>query len=121
MSGAPTAAMRRCTGSDLVLGLGVAGLSVLGSAVAVKDDIWAQPPDLAGPLTPSPTELVLLLAGSLPLALRRVAPVSVLAVCAAAFLGLQGLGRPAPLPLGVLVALFTVATRCRPIVSGLGA
>jgi signal transduction histidine kinase len=107
--------------SDLPLALGVAVLTVLGSAVAVKDDIWAQAPDVAGPLVPSPTELFLLLAGSLPLALRRVAPVTVFAVCAAAFLGLQGLGRPAPLPLGVLVALYTVATRCRPFATGVAA
>lgn len=103
---------------DQWLAVGVAVLSVLGSAVGVKDDIWAQPPTLSGPLIPSAAELLLLLAGSLPLAMRRVAPVPVLVVCVLSSLGLQALGRPQPLPLGVLVALYTVATRCRPVVSG---
>ena len=106
---------------DQWLAAGAAVLAVLGSAVAVKEDIWAQAPDLTGPLIPSITELLLLLAGSLPLALRRVAPVPVLVACVLASLALQWLGRPAPLPLGVLVALYTVATRCRPLVSGAAA
>ena len=76
---------------DQWLAVGVAVLSVLGSAVGVKDDIWAQPPSLSGPLIPSAAELLLLLAGSVPLAMRRVAPVPVLVVCVLSSLGLQAL------------------------------
>lgn len=106
---------------DLLLAVGVAVLAVLGSAVALQDDLWASLPDLAGPLIPDPGELFLLLAGSLPLALRRVFPIPVLAVCVAASLALQSLGRPELLPLGVSIALYTVATFYRPLVCGAAA
>jgi signal transduction histidine kinase len=59
---------------------------------------------------------LLLLAESLPLTFRRVAPLPVLAVCAAASLAVQALGTPTPLPLGVLVAVYGVAVRHRPLV-----
>jgi signal transduction histidine kinase len=121
MKAPPSAQPRTGVPKDVWLALGVAVLAVLGSAVSLQDDLWASLPDLAGPLIPHPTELFFLLAGSLPLALRRVAPLAVLAVCVAASLALQSLGRPELLPLGVLVALYTVAVLCRPLVCGLAA
>jgi signal transduction histidine kinase len=96
------------------LAAGLALLSVLGSAVALQDDFWAALPGLDGPLVPPPLELFLLLAGTLPVVFRRVAPILVLAVCVAASLGLQSIGRPTLLPLGVLVALYSVAVLRRP-------
>ena len=81
MKAPPSAQPRTGVPKDVWLALGVAVLAVLGSAVSLQDDLWASLPDLAGPLIPHPTELFFLLAGSLPLALRRVAPLAVLAVC----------------------------------------
>jgi signal transduction histidine kinase len=97
----------------------VAVLAVLGSAVALEDDLWAAVPGLDEPLIPAPPELFLLLGGTVPLAFRRSKPIAVLALCVAASLALQTLGRPALLPLGVLVALYTVAVLRRPVVCGL--
>jgi signal transduction histidine kinase len=102
---------------DAVVALAVAALLVLGSDVRVQDDLWAAWPRMTGRLVPPAGVTVLLLAESLPLVFRRVAPLPVLAVCAAASLGLEALGAPTPLPLGVLVAIYTVAVRYRPIVS----
>jgi len=102
---------------DALVAAVVAALMLLGSAVTVADDLWAAPPRMAGPLVPSAVVAALLLAESLPLALRRVAPLPVLAVCVAASLGLQAMSEPTPLPLGVLVAVCTVAMRLRPLVS----
>jgi len=61
--------------------------------------------------------LALLLAQSLPLVFRRIAPLPVLGTCVAASLALQAVGYATPLPLGVLVAVYTVAARLRPLVS----
>jgi signal transduction histidine kinase len=101
---------------DAVLAVGVAVLLFIGSEFAVPDDLWTQLPQAVGPLLPSPAVGVLLLAESLPLVFRTVAPLSVLAVCAVSSLGVQALREPTPLPLGVLVALYGVAVRYRPVV-----
>jgi signal transduction histidine kinase len=103
---------------DLWLAAGLAALAVLGSAVALKDDFWTAVPGFEEPLAPAPLELFLLLAGTLPLAFRRVAPISVLVLCVAASLSLQTLGRPTLLPLGVLVALYSLAVLRRPLACG---
>src|SRR6476646_4149749 len=71
MSALPSRVPQVGVRSDAWLALGVAVLAVLGSAVALKDDLWAALPGLTGPLIPRPTELLLLLAGTLPLAFRR--------------------------------------------------
>src|SRR5690349_18397349 len=102
---------------DALLALCVALLLWLGTAVTVQDDLWSEPPRVGSPLMPELPVALLLLGESLPLALRRVAPLAVLAVCVAASLGLQALHVPTPLPVGVLVAVCTVAVRCRPLVS----
>jgi signal transduction histidine kinase len=102
---------------DALLALLVAVGMVAGSEFAVRDDLWAHLPEAVGPLLPSAGALLLLLAGSLFLTARRVAPLLVFAACAAASLGAERLGRPAPLPLAVLVATYTVAVRYRPLVA----
>jgi signal transduction histidine kinase len=107
---------RRILQQDVLLALGVAVLMLLGSAVTVEEDLWTEVPRADGPLLPGAGVAALLLAGSLPLALRRVAPVPVLALCVAASMDLGVVGEATPLPLGVLVALFTVAVRHRPLV-----
>jgi hypothetical protein len=62
--------------------------------------------------------VLLVLVASLPLAFRRVAPLTVLAVTGAASAASPALGlQPEPLPLGVLVALYTVAVVGRPRVA----
>lgn len=118
MSAPPAFLARIVLPTDLVLAAGVAVLAVLGSAVALEDDFWAALPRLDGTLVPAPAELSLLLGGTLPLAFRRAAPIPVLGLCVAASLFLQNLGHPALLPLGVLVALYTVAVVCRPLICG---
>jgi signal transduction histidine kinase len=66
--------------------------------------------------------VLLVLGGSLPLAFRRIAPLSVLALTAAASMAYQSIGhRPAPLPLAVLVALYTVAVVRRPLICSVAA
>src|SRR5690349_9723001 len=85
---------------DALIALAVAALLVLGSDVRVPDDLWAAWPRMTGRLIPPAGVAVLLLAESLPLVFRRVAPLPVLAICAAASLGLVALGAPTPLPLG---------------------
>ena len=75
-----------------------------------------------GPCLPSPYALLLVLAGSLPLTFRRFAPLPVLALTVAASLAYQALGqRPEPLPVAVLVALYTVAVLRRPLIASLAA
>jgi signal transduction histidine kinase len=62
--------------------------------------------------------LSLLVVGTLSLTFRQLAPVPVLLINGLAFLSYQALDyRPPPLPLGLLVALFTVALMHRPLVS----
>jgi signal transduction histidine kinase len=103
--------------TDALIAVGVAVFMVLGSDVRVADDLWAQQWRVVGPLLPPLAAVALLLAGSLPLALRRLAPLPVLGVCVAASFALHARGEPTPLPLGVLVSVYTVAVRYRPAVS----
>ena len=103
---------------DALKALAVAVVLVVGSDVALKDDLWAGAPHLVWPVVPELSELVVLLAATLPLVFRRIAPLTVLVACVAASLAVQAMGRTTPLPLGVLVALYTVAVRRRPLISG---
>jgi signal transduction histidine kinase len=108
--------------SDLLLALLVGALLLIGSGVSLHDDFRIQVSQVDDQSWLRPEVLVLVLAGSLPLAFRRIAPLTVFAVIGAASLGYQALGySPELLPLGVIVALYTVAVRRRPLVSGVAA
>ena len=105
---------------DLPVALLVALLLEVGFEVALTDDL----PDQGDVVLPMPgwEARLVLVAGALALAFRRLAPVPVLVVTCLASLAYMGLGyRPAPLPLAVLVALFTVAIVRRPLVGGAAA
>lgn len=104
-------------GGDVLLALGVLLGLIVGSEFAVQDDLWTTLPRAVGPMLPSAGLLLLLVIGSLPLAARRIAPLLVFGVCAAASLAVPRLGQAPPLPLGVLVAVYTVAVRYRPLVA----
>jgi signal transduction histidine kinase len=103
---------------DLFLAVGVTVVLLIGSGVSLEDDFEIDlAGDAAGPWVPGPDALALVLLGALPLTFRRLAPLSVFALCASASMAYQALGnRPEPLPLGVLVALYTLATVRRPLV-----
>jgi signal transduction histidine kinase len=106
-------------GRDLWLALGVFLVLVVGTTVNLPEDLWSRLPRFAADLLPDGDEMLLLLVGSLPLAFRRVAPLPVLGVCVTASLLVQAVEQEAaPLPLGVLVALYTVAVLRRPLVCG---
>jgi signal transduction histidine kinase len=110
-------ATARVLAPDLFLALLVAALQLIGSGVSLEDDfeISFSSTGMARWL-PSPEGLFLLLAGCLPLVFRRVVPLSVFALTAAAALTYQAMGYgPEPLQLGVLVALYTVAVARRPV------
>ncbi|MBM7808606.1 signal transduction histidine kinase [Geodermatophilus bullaregiensis] len=101
------------SGGDLVLAVLVAVLLEIGFTVSLTDhdQVTLPPPDLVG--------RSFLVAGALALAFRRAAPLSVLALNGAADVAYQAFGhRPAPLPLGVLIALYAVAVAKRPLLSG---
>lgn len=103
---------------DLPLAIVVTVLLLIGTGVSLEDD-WVIAIAGAGHRVwlPGPGGLALVLGGGLVLAFRHLAPVTVFAVSAGASLAYQALGyRPPPLPLGVLVALFTVAVLRRPLV-----
>ena len=105
---------------DLGLALLVALLLLVGTQVSVEDDFEFSLS--AAPWLLAPGGLLLVLAGSLPLMFRRIAPLTVLTVCAAASLAYHAAGhRPLPLPLGVLVALYTVAVARGPLISSVAA
>jgi len=108
---------------DAALAILVAVLLLIGSGLALNDDFEIS---LAGagtwPSLPNRQGVLLVLAGSLPLVFRRTAPLVVLALTVAASLAYQALGHsPQPLPLGALVALYTVAVLRRPRISLLAA
>jgi signal transduction histidine kinase len=110
----------RLLGRDVPLALAITALLELGVVVSLTDDF----PDDDDEVLPLPDwdGHLLLGAQALPLAVRRAAPVPVLGVVALASLAYSVLGyRPPPLPLGVLVALFTVAVSRRPLVAGVAA
>jgi len=99
---------------DLLLALVVAALLEVGFMVALPED-----DDDAVLAAPSSGGRLLLTAGALALTFRRIAPVSVFAMNGAADLAYEGLDfRAAPLPLGVLISLYTVAVTRRPLVAG---
>ena len=123
MTAPPADRLRSPLADDLLLAALVAALLVVGRGVSLDDDftISMEGRD-AWPSLPSSDAVLLMLAGSLPLTFRRVAPLTVLAFTATASLAYQAFGhRPEPLPLGVLVALYTVAVVRRPLVCSVAA
>jgi signal transduction histidine kinase len=117
MGTTPSPPFRVALLQDALLAVGVTVLVLVGTEVRLPDDLWAGPPTVGTSLTPSPAVAGLVLATSLPLALRRIAPLPVLTACTFGSLGLQVIGNPSPLPLAVLVAVCTVAMAYRPLVS----
>jgi signal transduction histidine kinase len=108
---------------DLLLALVVSAVVLVGSGVTLEDD-WeiSLTGDPVEPWLSGPGGLLLLLAGSLPLAFRRIAPLTVLGVSATASVAYQALGHaPEPLPVAVLVALYAVAVVRRPLVCSVAA
>jgi signal transduction histidine kinase len=90
----------------------------IGSGVSLEDDFEISlSSEGIGRWLPGPVGSLVILAGSLPLTFRRLAPLSVFALTSAASLSYQWLaGRPEPLPIGVLIALYTLATVKRPAI-----
>jgi signal transduction histidine kinase len=120
MTGVAPEPLRSVVRQDLPMALLVTLLTVVGSGISVGDDFHVALPHHVWPWLPGSGGLLLLVAGALPLTFRRVAPLSVFAVCAAASLGYQAIGHaPEPLPLGVLVALYSVAVTRGPLVCSL--
>jgi signal transduction histidine kinase len=124
MAGVASDALRSALRQDFALALFVTLLLLVGSGVSLGDDFQVALEHHAWPWLPGFDGLLLLVAGALPLTFRRVAPLRVYAVGAAASLGYQAVGYDAePLPLGVLVALYSLAVTRGPlvcIVAGLG-
>jgi signal transduction histidine kinase len=114
---------RALLGPDLLLALVVSALVLIGTGVRLGDD-WeiTLVRSATEPWAPSPAGLLLLLAGSMSLTFRRIAPLTVLVVCAGSSLAYHALGRdPEPLPVAVLVALYAVAVVRRPLVCSMAA
>jgi signal transduction histidine kinase len=114
---------RALLGPDLLLALVVSALVLIGTGVRLGDD-WeiTLVRSATEPWAPSPVGLLLLLAGSLSLTFRRIAPLTVLVVCVVASLAYRVIGHaPEPLPVAVLVALYAVAVVRRPLVCSVAA
>jgi signal transduction histidine kinase len=106
---------------DLRLALVVALVALVGFGVSLDDGFQIA---LLGrhpaALLPGPRALLEVAVETLPLTLRRVAPLPVFVVVSVGSLGTWELNhRPEPLPLGVLIALYTVAVSRRPLVSAI--
>jgi signal transduction histidine kinase len=104
---------------DFAIAVLVAALLFIGSGVSLKDDFEiSMSGGGIGRFLPDPWGTVLILCGSLPLTFRRAAPLTVFAVIVSASLGYRMLGyAPELLPVGVLIALYTVAVRRQPWVA----
>jgi signal transduction histidine kinase len=105
---------------DFLLALAVAALLFIGSGVSLEDDFEITlSGDGIGRWLPGPGASLVILAGSLPLTFRRIAPLTVFGIVAAASLAFRTLGyTPEPLPVGVLVALCTLAVARQPLIAG---
>jgi signal transduction histidine kinase len=122
MATLPQSDVRYVLSQDFRLALLLALLLVVGSGVSLEDDFNLSVTAAEESVLPGPYALLLALAGALPLTFRRFAPLSVLALTVAASLAYQAMGqRPEPLPISVLVAIYTVAVLRRPLVASLAA
>jgi signal transduction histidine kinase len=117
-STAATGLGRTPSTADVALAAGVAVTALIGFGVSWVDDFPFLLVDQdARPPVPFPRALLEVLAESVPLVFRRAAPVLVFVLVAGASLIDEGLNRhPEPLPLAVLVALYTLAVMRRPLV-----
>jgi signal transduction histidine kinase len=108
---------------DLRLALVVGALALVGFRVSLGDEFpLAFVDSQAGAFVPGPRALLEVAVETLPLTFRRTSPLAVFVVVAVASLTTQELNHhPEPLPLGVLVALYTLVVLRRPLVSGLAA
>jgi signal transduction histidine kinase len=108
---------------DLRLALVVAVLALVGFGVSLGEEFqFALVESDAGAYLPGPRALLEVALETLPLTFRHVAPLAVFVVVAAASLASQEVNhRAEPLPLGVLVALYTVVVMRRPLVSAIAA
>lgn len=103
---------------DVGVAVVVAVLMLIGTGVSLDDDFVISVSGSATGWLPGLDGLVLVLAGSVVLAVRRVLPVAAFAVAGLASMAYEVMGYgPEPLPLAVLVALYTVATHRRPLVA----
>jgi signal transduction histidine kinase len=107
----------------VALAVGVALIVLIGYGVSVVDYFPFLLVDHDGqPRLPFSHALLEALAEALPLTFRRAAPVLVFVLVAGASLADEALNRrPEPLPLAVLVALYTLAVLRRPLVAGIAA
>ena len=111
--------LRAMSSRDIGLALLVCVLLLIGTGVTLEEDLGLSVPEEHAVWLPGPGGLTLVVVGSLVLAFRRLTPVPVLIVATTASLAYQAIGyQPEPLPLGVLVALYTVAVLCRPAAAG---
>ena len=108
---------------DLALAVGVALIALVGFGVSVVNDFPFLLVDHDGqPSLPLSRALLEVSAEALPLAFRRSAPTVVFVLVAGASLADEALNQhPEPLPLAVLVALYTLAVLRRPLVAGIAA
>jgi signal transduction histidine kinase len=108
---------------DLGLAVGVAVLVLIGFGVSVADDVPILLVDHDGrPHLPTSRAVLEAAVEALPLTFRRVAPVLVFVVVATVSLIDEAVNhRPEPLPLAVLVALYTLAVLRRPLVAATAA
>jgi signal transduction histidine kinase len=119
----PTRLDRSVLLADLRLALVVAALAVVGFGVSLSDEFHLSlVGSRASAFVPGPRALLEVAVETLPLTFRRTSPLAVFVVVAVASLTTQELNHhPEPLPLGVLVALYTLVLLRRPLVSGLAA
>jgi signal transduction histidine kinase len=101
---------------DLLLALLITALQLTGFEVSLTDDGLGLRDD-ARLQQHGKAGVSLLVLGTMALTFRQVAPVAVLVLNCTVCLAYQALAyRPPPLPLGVLVALFSVAVLRRPLI-----
>jgi signal transduction histidine kinase len=119
----PPARVRSLLAEDFLLSLLVMVLLLVGSGVSLRDDFEISVvDDFFRAWIPGPVGAGLVVASALPLTFRRLAPLSVFVACSAASLAYEGFGHGLePLPLGLLVALYTLAIARRPLVCSLAA
>jgi signal transduction histidine kinase len=104
--------------ADVALAAAVTVLMVIGTGVSLEGDFGFWLFGHGEPWLSSAEGLAVVVLSSLPLAFRRVWPLTVFGISAAAEMAYLALGfRPLPLPLAVLVAFYTVTVVRRPVIA----